>query len=499
MKHYLLPLLISLVLLSCGKQRQPIANLYTEPAELTALNDSVETYAAVTEEFKFEDFLSIYQHFLKANPNSTPLHRELQDLFDGFDRGDEKIEYYRELQAENPTSAMYAYLYGRALTGDSAMPMFTRAIELDSNFFFGHFGMAYSYLTASPPDTAAAVAEYHKCLKIDSSFPRTHRQLANIYLAQDNYADALWAAEGMAITTPAEYVPVSFKAMILKEKGDLNGAERELIGFARANPDHSRVRSDLIELYEEAERWQDALKYRHQMVELARDTVEATFELARTYLSLGEPDSALTYVSRAVAQGFADYRRLTKSPTLESIRSLDGYIDVVVQLKENLEQQRQTRMAERIEGVEERKEMALAKKLDLKAPQFSLVNLDGRTVSLADLQGKVVVLDFWATWCAPCLIGMPLLHEFIDQKPDGVEFFSVNVWERDTSRVRPFLDNYGYSFNILFGDEELAKQYQISGIPTLFVIDKDGVIRYRHVGYSPFADETLKWQTETLL
>jgi len=109
------------------------------------------------------------------------------------------------------------------------------------------------------------------------------------------------------------------------------------------------------------------------------------------------------------------------------------------------------------------------------------------------------VIDFWATWCGPCRMTMPLLQEYVDGKPKDVEFLSLNVWERDTSLVRPFLADMGYQFNVLFGDNEITGKYGVSGIPTLFIIDKDGVIRYKHVGYDPLADQLLTWETESLI
>lgn len=117
------------------------------------------------------------------------------------------------------------------------------------------------------------------------------------------------------------------------------------------------------------------------------------------------------------------------------------------------------------------------------APLFVL-NLvgDGR-VSLTALKGKVVILDFWATWCPPCRKGLPILAEIAKEYKDkGVEFYAVNCHE-PTNRVREFLSQSGLSMTVaLDTDGAVGKRYFVEGIPQTVVIDKTGVVRVIHVG-----------------
>ena len=94
---------------------------------------------------------------------------------------------------------------------------------------------------------------------------------------------------------------------------------------------------------------------------------------------------------------------------------------------------------------------------------------------------------------------MPLLQKFYAKRKNDIHYYAVNVWEDDTTKVRPFLAKYGYEFNNLFGSAATASDFGVSGIPTLFVIDGDGVIRFKHIGYTPDADQQLGWQLDALL
>jgi thiol-disulfide isomerase/thioredoxin len=503
MKQAVLALLIGILLLVAGcssgtKEEGPKAQKYVEPPEVTALNDSVQIYGA-NPNADFDGYREIYEHFIKLNPNSTLLQRELQDLYDGFGKTEEKVELYDSLYDAHPGSAMWAYLDGRANTGQRSRDLIREAVRLDSTYFWGHYGLAYMLLSDTPPDTVGAIAEYKKCVEIDNSNPGPYRQLAHLYAGEGNYKDAMAAVEALGMTMPGDFLPVGMKADIYKQMGDDKAAEKVLVDFADKNPQHQRVRRELIDMYEKAGRWADVLVLRHQMVKLTNDPAKETFELAEAYVNLNQPDSALSYVDAAAIAGYSDYRRLERNPALEPIRGLTGYPEVLVKVRENAKKARENRLGDFLKNEKENKAEALANELDIKAPLFSLPNLEGKTVSLADQKGKVVVLDFWATWCGPCRLTMPLLQDYLETEPANVAFYSVDVWESDTSLVRPFLADYGYDFNVLFADNSVPDEYGVNGIPTLFVIDKNGIIRYRNVGYTPYADQILTWQVNSLL
>lgn len=117
------------------------------------------------------------------------------------------------------------------------------------------------------------------------------------------------------------------------------------------------------------------------------------------------------------------------------------------------------------------------------APDFTLTGLDGQEVSLSDFRGEPVLLNFWASWCGPCRIEMPLLQEVYEQwTSKGLVLLAVNLQE-DPAKVKEFIDDAGYTFPVLLAPgNKVPLSYNIRGIPATFFIDADGVIRDIKVG-----------------
>lgn len=116
------------------------------------------------------------------------------------------------------------------------------------------------------------------------------------------------------------------------------------------------------------------------------------------------------------------------------------------------------------------------------APEFSLPDLAGATVSLAGLRGKPVVVDFWATWCAPCEFQIPVLNDFHDRHAGRVEVVGVAVDAGGREVVAPYAAERGIRYRVVLGDEALAQRFGAIGFPTLFVLRPDGTIDSTHMG-----------------
>ena len=118
------------------------------------------------------------------------------------------------------------------------------------------------------------------------------------------------------------------------------------------------------------------------------------------------------------------------------------------------------------------------------APEFALKDADGKTVRLSDYRGKVVLLDFWATWCGPCKIEIPWFKEFQRKYKDkGFEVIGVSMDDDGWEAVKPFAADMGINYRIVIGNDSTADAYGgVSALPTTFVIDRKGKIAAVHVG-----------------
>src|SRR5262245_43374084 len=121
------------------------------------------------------------------------------------------------------------------------------------------------------------------------------------------------------------------------------------------------------------------------------------------------------------------------------------------------------------------------------APQFSFTSLEGKTVALKDLGNKVVIVDFWATWCPPCREEIPHLNELYSKlKGRGLEIVGVSMDTDGTDGVKDFAREYKIQYPLVMGDEKMAESFGgIIGLPTTIIIDRNGKIAKKYVGLPP--------------
>lgn len=158
-------------------------------------------------------------------------------------------------------------------------------------------------------------------------------------------------------------------------------------------------------------------------------------------------------------------------------------------------------------GAAKAKEKLMAERVDKPAVNFSAKNLAGETVQLASLKGKVVVLDFWATWCGPCKAAFPFVQKVYEKYKSNsdVVILAVNTWENEKGAereklVKKFMEDNKYTFPVVYDETQVVEKYKVEGIPTQFFIDRKGVIQFKTVGFEgPETEQGMSMKIDLLL
>ncbi|MES9830621.1 MAG: TlpA disulfide reductase family protein [Candidatus Thiodiazotropha sp. DIVDIV] len=134
------------------------------------------------------------------------------------------------------------------------------------------------------------------------------------------------------------------------------------------------------------------------------------------------------------------------------------------------------------------------------APDFTLKSRTGENIKLSELRGNVVMVNFWASWCGPCRQEMPILQQLYDRYQDmGFVLLGVNV-DEESALADKMLKDIPVNFPVLYDNENsVSKQYQVKAMPSTFMVDRDGKIRFLHKGYKPGYEDDYQQQIRTLL
>lgn len=134
------------------------------------------------------------------------------------------------------------------------------------------------------------------------------------------------------------------------------------------------------------------------------------------------------------------------------------------------------------------------------APDFALPSIEGKIVTLSQLRGKVVLLDFWATWCAPCRMAIPHLNNlYRAHRERDLEIIGLSLDKGSPEMLKRFSVGMAIEYTIVMADDKVVKDYGISPIPTTYLIDRNGSITNKWVGFSQNLMSTISAETERLL
>lgn len=148
------------------------------------------------------------------------------------------------------------------------------------------------------------------------------------------------------------------------------------------------------------------------------------------------------------------------------------------------------------QSLDEAKKEYAKKMFSQPAPDFTLKDLTGKDVKLSELKGKIVVVDFWATWCGPCVQSFPGMQKVVNKYKDdtNVAFLFIATAENPRNReerIRKFLEKKKYTFQVLVDtDDTAAEKFGVNGIPMKFVIDPNGNIRFNSTGFNGSTEQT---------
>jgi thiol-disulfide isomerase/thioredoxin len=128
--------------------------------------------------------------------------------------------------------------------------------------------------------------------------------------------------------------------------------------------------------------------------------------------------------------------------------------------------------------------------LDQPAPDFKLETLSGESIQLSELRGKPVVINFWATWCGPCIEEMPTIEKYYHQYKNDFRILAVND-DEPAADVEKFVRDMGLTFDILLDPgAKVQSLYRLRGYPTSFIVDAEGIVRVQHIG--PMSEKQLE-------
>ena len=128
------------------------------------------------------------------------------------------------------------------------------------------------------------------------------------------------------------------------------------------------------------------------------------------------------------------------------------------------------------------RDFSLAPEVGGKAPGFELRTFSGDLESLDMYSGKPVIVNFWATWCGPCRLEMPIFQRYHDENSDDIVVMTINAGE-SREDIERFLNEMELDLRVLLDDEHFVESlYRVQGLPSTFFIDEEGIIRYKHLG-----------------
>jgi thiol-disulfide isomerase/thioredoxin len=430
------------------------ARKYHTPKEVIKLREQWPQAKTPQEKFK------LIKKFRRKYPKSVVIHQIYQDYFKRLTQRERKelISEYEKLMNNNPKNPMFYYLYGRALNNSSSLKYFKKSIQLNKNYYWGYISLGYYYSNiVKQPNYKKAIEYFYKAIKIDNSNPAGFLNLAGIYEKQGNIDNAGEMYELLLICDPDNnyYFEKSLERYFLK--GNYEKAINLLENRIKKYPEKRFIHL-LGQLYYQEKNYKKCIKYLSQ---ITRDEREINYTahamLCIAYAQIGKKEKALDSFEKALLSPNLYFNEeIFNRKEFDLIRNEPRFKKAIKDLKEKY-------------GI------------DKPAKDFSLIALKGEKIKLKELKGKVVLLDFWATWCEPCIREMPFLKKLYKEfKGKDFAFIGLNL-DENKDDVEKFIKKEGIEWPQIWIRQEptnnILKSYQVKALPSTFLIDKRGILR----------------------
>ena len=480
--------------------------------------------SAANADYTINDFNNAMQEHRKTSTNVRDFSNICEDFIINADdmnivRGvtnywmqaykDNCVNFLNEKLKNNPDSKRFIYLnaiYEEDI--ENKLKTSRKLIKMDENWIDGYKLMASTYESSLFYKKAdlATIESLKKSIKKDKKHLKNFVKLGenDQYAHQFNFRYLIYLGK---LSKAKKYLDSLDKSSngwltnsVLAEFEVIKGNYDEAISYLKKEADNKIKKNKLSE--ENRENYyvyyMHAFFYDNELYKEYIDYVinskqkselpETYYYMARCNLKLNQEQKAVDNLFLAAEKGFADSHYLKENPDFESLKANPEWNNIIKAIDDQWKAKEN-----------ERKKEVQAARLNKPAPQFQLTDINGNWVRLAELKGQYVLLDFWATWCGPCKQTMPLLDKWNrENNKHNVRVFSVNVWEKNQDTVDEFMKINNYSMELLYGNNELAQAYEVSGIPYICLIDKNGNIVYEEKGYNRELIKTIDWWMEAL-
>lgn len=417
--------------------------------------------------------------------------------------------FFHARYLEQQTDPEARYLWVRSLTDDMSQITEARAlINAHQSFYWGYRSLSGAYLNSYFSDTpdSSLVAELQSFVDSDMALLRqaldtfpgddyllitlmSHHLEKKEYIQAERYA--LQVHEPGAIQANFERVD-----RLVKESGRLAAFEQlfpklisNMIQSGQIPPADSLMMYQYfyLDAMKSSSNWEGIDLVLLNNPELIGDERFSDL-LIQIQIARGNYAQALSMLSAALASGKINLANLENTENWGALPQQNGW-------QELLNQARLQREAD-LPAI---REAALANRKNSPAPLFQFPDIDGNIVRLEDFRGQIVILDFWATWCSPCMQAMPVLDRWMrTSMPDSVKVFSINVWERDPAGAKALMQARDYQMTYLAGDREVSSRFGFDGIPYICIIDQEGNLAWDHAGYSDDLEDILSFWVQEL-